>query len=356
MAAMLASEPVIIHSEALGFNADCAEFCPHPGLNYLLALGTYQLVEETQERVGRCYLRALQLGGAGDQPQGSINAGSLDMPGIFDLKWRPTACDAQNAILGAALADGTVRLMEVVAVSENAAVETLPELRLQSQVAACSSGMCLSLDWQVGYGSVEARIATSSSAGTLSLLQATNTELSHVCEWKAHELEAWCTAFHKAEVRLLLKHLFRFAGRAFPEQPLRIIDKRRKTFFSPVRMTVTLRLMIYGPTPPRLSSPTDGRTQPAFARCHRTQRSNTLSLLAVMMNTCGFGICETPPNLSSSHSSTPAAAIGGCAGTPMMYTSSWRPACTMDSLCCVVAPATSGAWPWFPCTRAQTNT
>ncbi|GIL96966.1 hypothetical protein Vretimale_2686 [Volvox reticuliferus] len=171
MAAMLASEPVIIHSEALGFNADCAEFCPHPGLNYLLALGTYQLVEETQERVGRCYLRALQLGGAGDQPQGSINAGSLDMPGIFDLKWRPTACDAQNAILGAALADGTVRLMEVVAVSENAAVETLPELRLQSQVAACSSGMCLSLDWQVGYGSVEARIATSSSAGTLSLLQ-----------------------------------------------------------------------------------------------------------------------------------------------------------------------------------------
>ncbi|GIL46044.1 hypothetical protein Vafri_3131 [Volvox africanus] len=200
MAAMLASEPVIMYSEVLDFNADCAEFCPLPGLNYLLALGTYQLLEETQERLGRCYLRALQLSGAAEQPQGSTNAGSLDMPGIFDLKWRPPACDTRKAMLGAALADGTVRLMEVF---EDGAAVTRPQLRLQSQVAACSSGMCLSLDWQAAHGGAVARIATSSSAGTLSLLQATNSELSHLCEWKAHDLEAWCTAFHKAEENIL---------------------------------------------------------------------------------------------------------------------------------------------------------
>lgn len=43
----------IIHSAILDYSADCAEFCPVPGLNRLLALGTYQLLEAEQRRVGR---------------------------------------------------------------------------------------------------------------------------------------------------------------------------------------------------------------------------------------------------------------------------------------------------------------
>ncbi|KXZ51559.1 hypothetical protein GPECTOR_12g522 [Gonium pectorale] len=160
----------LVHSEYLELNADCAEFCPTPGLTHLLALGTYQLVEETQERVGRCYLRALRgpWPGCGVGPasgEGAAGGGSsvsvgasccVDLPGIFDLKWRPAGEEAGGsggresrglAVLGAALADGTVRLLEAMAVS----------------------------------------------GGGITLLS----------EWEAHSLEVWCTAFHRAERHLL---------------------------------------------------------------------------------------------------------------------------------------------------------
>ncbi|EFJ44236.1 hypothetical protein VOLCADRAFT_95451 [Volvox carteri f. nagariensis] len=170
---MAEAEHVTIHSETLDFNADCAEFCPLPGFTHLLALGTYQLLEEKQERVGRCYLRTLHRGsGVGGEPSGGTHAASLDMPGIFDLKWRPTAYSGQGAVLGAALADGTVRCLEAVAASDDMPAEKAQaQLRQRSEVAACSSGMCLSLDWQVAAGSEQARIAVSNSTGTLSLIQ-----------------------------------------------------------------------------------------------------------------------------------------------------------------------------------------
>lgn len=112
---MSGCDPVTIHSEALDLNADCAEFCPIPGLTHLLALGTYELVEESNQRVGRAYLRVLRRDSADGPPTSSTLGCSLVMPGIFDLKWRPMASsDVQGALFGAALADGTVRILEAV--------------------------------------------------------------------------------------------------------------------------------------------------------------------------------------------------------------------------------------------------
>ena len=47
----------VLHEERkLELNADCAEFCPTPGRQDLLAVGTYQLDEQEQQRHGRLYL------------------------------------------------------------------------------------------------------------------------------------------------------------------------------------------------------------------------------------------------------------------------------------------------------------
>lgn len=47
----------VLHEERkLELNADCAEFCPYTGHEDLLAVGTYQLDEQEQQRHGRLYL------------------------------------------------------------------------------------------------------------------------------------------------------------------------------------------------------------------------------------------------------------------------------------------------------------
>ncbi|KAG2448732.1 hypothetical protein HYH02_006087 [Chlamydomonas schloesseri] len=270
--------PRVIHSTLLDYNADCAEFCPVPGLTQLLALGTYQLLEEEQRRVGRCYLYALpQPGHAALQPglspfsdaatseavghataaaaHGAAGGGclpvagpaaTLDMPGIFDIKWAPAAALAidrigswtpnglgeaeseatggARALLGAALADGTLRLLEASLGADGAA----PGFREVARVEACAGGsMALSLDWQLltrtqgrlallgsGGAATEAaeaaepeveggggsdRVVVSSSGGTVSIVQVRPDGLERLCEWEAHELEVWCAAWHRAQ-------------------------------------------------------------------------------------------------------------------------------------------------------------
>lgn len=130
----------------LDFNADSTEFCPwHGPAARLLAAGTYQLDEPTQQRLGRLYLYAVTLGqatsdgeAAAESLHGSAPAAHLqplqqmDMPGIFDLKWSPAAASqapsAQQGYLGAALADGTLRLYRTaeqsMAVRDHARRET----------------------------------------------------------------------------------------------------------------------------------------------------------------------------------------------------------------------------------------
>ncbi|KAG2491410.1 hypothetical protein HYH03_010200 [Edaphochlamys debaryana] len=249
-----------IEDSTLDYCADAAEFCPVPGLTRLLALGTYQLIEAEQRRVGRCYLLRLTpqrdsaaaeaeaAGGDGaaaageraEQQHTSAAAGqeeeaeaeasggwtpggverlsNVDVPGVFDIKWAPAgaACCSsgrggaaeaedgrgQRAVLGAALADGSVRLLEVADNTDEAGCSQ-PELHESAQVAAFSGAMALSLDWQGNSEAGQDRIATSSSAGTLAVIQVAEGGLTTLVEWEAHSLEAWCAAFHKSEPHFL---------------------------------------------------------------------------------------------------------------------------------------------------------
>lgn len=112
----------LLHAETLEHGADSAEFCPHPSLQHVLAVGTYQLLEERQERVGQCLLYALQQQdeheeeacGSSDRMGAAARprlrpVGRADVPGVFDLKWGTLG---GRPVLGAALADGSVRLFE----------------------------------------------------------------------------------------------------------------------------------------------------------------------------------------------------------------------------------------------------
>ena len=44
---------MLLHEQVLPLNADCAEFCPFDSHEQLLAVGSYQLDEASQERHGR---------------------------------------------------------------------------------------------------------------------------------------------------------------------------------------------------------------------------------------------------------------------------------------------------------------
>lgn len=87
----------------LDLNADCAEFCPAPHNQHILAAGTYQLDEATNTRHGRMYL--YDVSEVSVQP---LDWPAPAMPGIFDLKWMNTSDHASSLAL--ALADGTVHI------------------------------------------------------------------------------------------------------------------------------------------------------------------------------------------------------------------------------------------------------
>ncbi len=205
------------------YNADSVECCPIPGLEDIIAIGTYELNEASQSRVGRLYLHRLHAsrdkappqplpatapalstveGGQeatdsqaeqADASQGATGQWYLqqeatcDVPGIFDLKWSHEPCTsgaesgACTAVLGAALADGTVRTYRV---ARQAASDSRQEVRAHSrlfaagvqqlcgmrqyvmwpllvqvvlqEVGCCEAitegGMALSLDWQTDTG------------------------------------------------------------------------------------------------------------------------------------------------------------------------------------------------------------
>lgn len=285
-------------SVLLELNADSTECCPDPGMQHLMAAGTYQvsfgwstchlllgmpgltaspqntteflymlfcecpfslictlhappllmlqtphpviatqLDEATQARQGRLYLFSLAAAGSAGQGQsasgapasgeaegsavsgerkGSSSGSGLqiqehgnytlklqhttDMPGIFDLKWCPWVSSSSSSstgsttsssggdggaagllqrsrtLLGAALADGTLRIygLQAGAAGEAAGQEgSAPSFHEVASCQACDEGMNLSLDWQqlAGAAGPSGLVATSSSSGTASVLQ-----------------------------------------------------------------------------------------------------------------------------------------------------------------------------------------
>lgn len=109
-----------LHQEILlELNADSTEYCPNKEYHNILAVGTYQLDEATQQRLGRLFLYQTEgVQQAAETPECPPEyrlalQHQQDIPGIFDLKWQPSVAGSGKPILGAALADGSLRLFEL---------------------------------------------------------------------------------------------------------------------------------------------------------------------------------------------------------------------------------------------------
>ena len=203
----------LLHSITLDLNPDSTEFCPWPGHHALLAVGTYQLDEASQQRLGRLHLYQMVHGSslvggrahprdgdddaaeaeecdagspgasttdeeageahsstrlrrgpaAGSGPQ-LLLAQQLDVPGIFDLKWSPQLLGNRRPAemqcgggpwLGAALADGSMRAYRLLQPSEGE--EEVGRSAALAEEFRCNAfpsggGMALSLDWASDYG------------------------------------------------------------------------------------------------------------------------------------------------------------------------------------------------------------
>ena len=157
-----------VHQETtLAVNADSTEFCPLDTLQHILAVGTYELEEETQTRFGELYVYHLKKLPANCSVQ---NADSSHTPewqmqcvqtfpvsGIFDMKWQPM----QPARLVAACADGSLHVLAVQQAGDSCQVTR------QQAVQVSDRGMAVSLD----IAASGQQVVSSSSDGSLSVLQ-----------------------------------------------------------------------------------------------------------------------------------------------------------------------------------------
>jgi hypothetical protein len=71
-------------------------------------VGTYKLDEASGKRHGALHMLRLQTDGSVGARLAPLPTAGLQLPGVFDLRWRPSSAMPQ---LAAALADGSLRLL-----------------------------------------------------------------------------------------------------------------------------------------------------------------------------------------------------------------------------------------------------
>ncbi|KAI5613054.1 diphthine methyltransferase isoform X2 [Silurus asotus] len=180
-------------------SADTVEWCPLPQYAHILACGTYQLQKDDEKnpsRIGRLYLFQF------DQQQSFIppltEIQRTDTPAILDLKWCHTEM-CGRPLLGMATACGEIQL--------HALRDTKDGRCLLDHVSNTELGpnrLALSLDWSTGRGdSTDLRVLTSDSTGSLTVLSLAEDNLSAVAQWKAHDFEAWISAFSYWDTQLV---------------------------------------------------------------------------------------------------------------------------------------------------------
>ncbi|XP_033476154.1 diphthine methyltransferase isoform X1 [Epinephelus lanceolatus] len=184
-------------------SADTVEWCPVVSSQDILACGTYQLQkgageeDATPSRTGRLYLFQFRREGSMSPPL--IELQHMDTAAILDLKWCHVPVSGE-ALLGMAAATGELQLYTLSNSQEGArSLHPLCSLEVGAERLA------LSLDWSTGRmdSSSEVRVVCSDSAGCISVLSLAEGALTALSQWKAHDFEAWISAFSYWDTQLI---------------------------------------------------------------------------------------------------------------------------------------------------------
>ncbi|XP_040898810.1 diphthine methyltransferase isoform X2 [Toxotes jaculatrix] len=183
-------------------SADTVEWCPVSPSHNILACGTYQLqkgagVEDvTPSRTGRLYLFNFERGGSMSPPLTELQR--LDTAAILDMKWCHVLV-SEKAVLGTAAATGELQLYTLSDSQEGSC-----SLQPLSSLEVGAERLALSLDWSTGrMDSSDVRVVCSDSAGCVSVLSLAESSLTTLSQWKAHDFEAWISAFSYWDTQLV---------------------------------------------------------------------------------------------------------------------------------------------------------
>ncbi|XP_040051045.2 diphthine methyltransferase isoform X4 [Gasterosteus aculeatus] len=185
-------------------SADAVEWCPVPSSHGVLACGTYQLQtaksgedDAPPSRTGRLYLFEFRREGSVHPPLTELQR--IDTAAILDLKWCHVPFPG-GAVLGIAAATGELQLHTL----SDSQQEGGRRLHPLCSVEVGAERLALSLDWSTGrMDSSDVRLVCSDSAGCLSVLSLAEGALASLSHWKAHDFEAWISAFSYWDTQLV---------------------------------------------------------------------------------------------------------------------------------------------------------
>lgn len=183
-------------------SADTVEWCPVSSDHNILACGTYQLQKGTGEedatpsRTGRLYLFRFHREGPMTPPLTELQR--MDTAAILDLKWCHVPV-SERPVLGLAAATGDLQLYTLRDAQDGSG-----RLQALSSLEVGADRLALSLDWSTGrLDSSDIRVVCSDSAGCISVVSLEDGALTFQSQWKAHDFEAWISAFSYWDTQLV---------------------------------------------------------------------------------------------------------------------------------------------------------
>lgn len=179
------SDIVTHYSLQTEHTACSVEHCHHPQHGHLIAVGTYQLDQDTGHRHGQVILITLAI--SEDTVVCSQSLGLETSCGVLDMKWsgHPAA-----PVLGVAESSGHLSLYIVTQDKQ---------LSLVSRTQVIESGLSLALEWSHDNES----IIVSDSGGHVTLWRLTSdTSLQLVTRIHGHGFEAWTVCLSKHDTNI----------------------------------------------------------------------------------------------------------------------------------------------------------
>jgi len=190
------------------YNADIVAFCPHGDI---LACGCYELAESGAtiadgKRLGHIEFYATDAASGSAEPSGAEEAqlrrvATVGEEGILDCVWSTERGAHGASILAAACSDGRARLYSI-----DICISTVPTAPAPTKTAAVEcedAGVCMSVAWGYASAGTGSRLALSSTAGKLYVVDTAVAGMAVVSSWDAHSDSGWSVAFDAADPHTL---------------------------------------------------------------------------------------------------------------------------------------------------------